>query len=279
MKLKTPLVAAFGLSIALSAPGFAQDADTVITSVGDVDITLGHVIQLRQSLPEQFQSLTDAQLFDGIVRQLVDQTLLAESVTGDMSLAVRLALENNRRQTLANSEIDRLLSQAVDPADVRAQFDEIVANLPEERQYEAAHILLETEAEALAVLAEIEGGADFAEVAMARSTGPSGPNGGALGWFGLGQMVPEFEAAVVAMTPGEVSGPVETQFGWHVIKLNDTRTNAGPSFEELAPRIEQQIANDVLREQIEALTVAAGVVVDLSGFDPALIRRDELLEE
>ena len=146
-------------------------------------------------------------------------------------------------------------------------------------EYNASHILVPEEETAKAIAAEARGGADFAELAKEKSTGPSGPNGGNLGWFGDGQMVPPFEAGVKALEVGGISDPVQTQFGWHVIKLNETREKAPPALSE----IYQELAGDMARQITDAMVEALreeGDIQFIEG-DPGLtkLRDDSLIQE
>jgi len=139
--------------------------------------------------------------------------------------------------------------------------------------------LVETEEDALAVKAEIEGGADFAEVAKEKSTGPSGPSGGSLGWFGPGMMVPAFETAVAELEVGDISAPVKTQFGWHIIKLEDKRSKEAPALEEVKAELETQVRQIKAQAMIEELTAAATVDrTAAEGIDPTVLTNIGLLE-
>ena len=147
-----------------------------------------------------------------------------------------------------------------------------------EPEFNASHILVETKEEADAIKTELDGGADFAELAKEKSTGPSGPGGGSLGWFGPGMMVPAFEEAVAGMEAGSVSEPVETQFGWHVIKLNETRTAEAPALEGVREELETQIRQTKVQEAIESLTEAAEVDRSAAeGIDPSVLNNIEWL--
>ena len=137
-----------------------------------------------------------------------------------------------------------------------------------------------SEEEALALIEQLDGGADFAALAQEFSTGPSGENGGQLGWFGDGQMVQPFFEGVVALEPGEVSPPVQTQFGWHVIKLNDTRMSEAPALEEVMPQIEAAVRRNAVDARVAELREATDVsIVDISEYDPSLISNFGLIEE
>ena len=276
---------AFALSLALPLLAFAQDTaaegdaaeapaegpilateydlDTVVATVDGAEITLGNVIALRDRLPQNYRSLPAEILLPGLIDQLIDQQLLAQAAEADGARdlrRVRVQLENETRGILSNEEIARVLDAAVTEEKIAAAYEELTAGMTRTTEYNASHILLETEEDALDVIAEIEGGADFAETAVARSTGPSGPSGGELGWFGPGQMVPEFDAAVQALEVGTVSQPVQTQFGWHVIIVNETRLSPLPPREQVEPEIAQQLNQEALQARIDELRASAEVV-------------------
>ena len=264
------------LIAALPLAASAQDADTVVARVGEVEITLGHVVMMRQQLPPQYAQLPDDLLLKGIVDQLVDQQLLGEQVT-EAPPSVALKLANERRALLANEAITALMADPVSDADLQAAYDAQFGNVEPEQEYNASHILVESEEDAQAVVAELEGGADFAELAKDRSTGPSGPNGGNLGWFGKGQMVPEFEGAVLALEPETVSAPVQTQFGWHVVRLNEVRDVPPPTLDEARGQLEQELRQQRITDRVASLREAAEVEVLTDGLPADLIRNDDLV--
>ncbi len=258
------------LTLSVSVPALAEEQaapglETVVATVNGVEITLGHMAVAKATLPDQYRQLPADVLFPGILDQLISQTALVQSFNGEIPDRVRLALENEERSLVAGEVVEGVLAGAVTDAAVQAAYDARFADADAGEEYNASHILVETEEEALAVQAEITAGADFAETAQEKSTGPSGPGGGALGWFGPGQMVPTFEAAVIALRPGEVSDPVQTQFGWHVIKLNETRVKEAPSLDEVRAELEDQIRSEAVQARIAELTEAANV--DRSGAD------------
>ena len=270
------------LSAALLAfqPAVAQDysADTVMATVNGKNITLGHMLAMRARLPEQYQTIPADQLFNGILDQLVDQQVLADTA-GEAPRAVRLSLENESRALMAQESIQDILDQPVDEDDVKAAYDAQFGPDTRSDEFNASHILVETEDEAKALIEALDGGADFAELAAEKSTGPSGPNGGSLGWFGMGSMVPPFEAAVIEMEVGSVAGPVETQFGWHVIKLNEKRLSPVPSFEEAEADLIRTINEGSLRAAIDIRREQADVEVLETEVPFDAIAKIELLEE
>lgn len=252
------------------------DPSTVVATVGDVEITLGHLAIARAGLPEQYQQLPASVLYDGLLDQLVQQTLLMQSIQ-DLPLHVDILLENGRRQIISSEALDVLLRAAVTEEAIQAAYDEEFAGFAPEPEFNASHILVETEEEAADILAKAQAGDDFAALAREFSTGPSGPNGGQLGWFGLGQMVPPFEEAVTAMEPGTVSGPVQTQFGWHVIRLNDARQSTAPSLEEVRGDLIANLERDLAQSEIAKLYDAATITI-VPDVDPTLILDPDIFE-
>jgi peptidyl-prolyl cis-trans isomerase C len=198
-----------------------------------------------------------------------------------MSRVGRLMLDNEERTLRAVEAAERIAEERVTEEAIQAAYDEGYANQEPATEYNAAHILVETEEEAQAVVAELAGGADFATIARERSKDPgSGQNGGDLGWFGAGMMVQPFEEAVVALEPGAVSAPVETQFGWHVIRLNETRPVPVPTLDEVRDQIAEQLQQEAVEAAIAELQESANIVQAEPGqIDPAVIGNVNLLEE
>lgn len=265
-----------------AAPDY--DAGAVLATVDGVEITLGHALVMRERLPAQYQGLPDDVLMQGIVDQLVDQTLLAAKAAegaGEDPLEVRLHLENERRGALASRVVEASVGQPVPEAEIEAAYEAQVAAFQPGAEWRAAHILVATEEEAADLKAQLDGGADFATLAKEHSTDPgSGANGGELGWFGAGQMVPEFEAAVAALEPGAISAPVQSQFGWHIVKLEETRATTPPPLAQVRPEIENTLRQQKLEAELEALRAAASI--DRAGagaIPPAAIRRTELVSD
>ena len=277
---RTNILAAIFTALCFATPVISQDvtADTVVKTVNGKDITLGHMIVLRDALPEQYTSLADDVLFEGILEQLVQQAVLAQEA-GDPSRTIQLQLENERRSLLAGEALQALLTSAVTEETIQAAYEARFADAEPTQEYNASHILVETEDEAKVLVNELNGGADFAELAMAKSTGPSGPNGGELGWFSTGMMVKPFEDTVITMEAGRISAPVQTQFGWHVIKLNETRVQAAPPIGEIRGELIEEIQKAAIDQHLAGLIQDADIVSpDLSTLDPASINDLGILE-
>ncbi|EDQ06291.1 putative parvulin-type peptidyl-prolyl cis-trans isomerase [Sulfitobacter indolifex] len=281
MQKPLTFLSSLALAAAVALPVAAQDepgVDTVVATVNDTEITLGHMLVARATLPQQYQQLPDDVLFQGILDQLVQQTALADSFTGELPPRVTLSIENETRSLTAGEAIEGVMAEDVSDEELQAAYDAQYKDAEPEQEFNASHILVETKEEADAIKAELEGGADFAEVAKEKSTGPSGPGGGSLGWFGPGMMVPEFEEAVAGMEAGGVSEPVETQFGWHVIKLNETRTGEAPALEDVREELETQVRQTKVQTAIESLTEAAKVDRSAAeGIDPTVLKNTEWL--
>ena len=275
-------LASVAMATVLALPVAAQEettVDTVVATVNGKDITVGHMIVARASLPEQYQQLPDEVLFTGILDQLIQQTALADTFEGDLPARVTLSIENETRSLTAGEVVERVMADVQTEDAIQAAYDEEYASAEPGEEYNASHILVETEEEAQAIVEELADGADFAETAIEKSTGPSGPSGGSLGWFGAGMMVPDFEAAVVDMEVGAVSDPVKTQFGWHVIKLDEKRITEAPTFESVREELDLQLRQTLVQAEIEKITAEAEVNKDASvGIDPTVAKNTDWLE-
>ncbi|WP_438362903.1 peptidylprolyl isomerase [Nioella halotolerans] len=272
------ILASAALSACLITPAIAQDADTVLATVNGQEITLGHLIVAQSQLPEQYQSLPDDVLLTGILEQLVQQEVVASAVRDDLSTSMQLGLENEERAYVAALTLDEVAMAEIPEEELQAEYDAQFGDVEAGTEYNASHILVETEGEAQSLIDELEGGADFATLAREHSTGPSGPNGGQLGWFNAGMMVPSFEEAVFDLEVGEASGPVETQFGWHVIILNDTRDQAAPALEEVRDQLVEGLRQARVDAYVQQLTDESDVTRAELDIDPALLRNTDLLD-
>lgn len=265
-----------------AAPAAPATAETVLATVNGQPITLGAIIVMRQGLPQQYQGLPDDVLLQGLVDQAIDQTLLAAEISPDPAndpLAVRLQVENDRRAALAASLVQARMSEPVSEADVQSAYEEAAKEFKPQKEFNASHILVATEDEAKAIEAQLKDGGDFAAIAKEKSTDPgSGAQGGSLGWFGAGQMVPEFQAAVETLKPGEISAPVQSQFGWHIVRLDEVRDTSFPPLAEVKDQIENQVRQQKLEAEVAALRAKAAIEKPENAVAPAAIRQVDLLQ-
>lgn len=266
--------------MALGAPVWAEGetAETVVATVNGTQITLGQMIALRESLPEQYLTLPDDVLFKGILDQLVQQEVMSQSVT---ALTARDAanIANDKRGYLSGVVIDKVASGAVTDEALQKAYDERFKDTAPQKEYHAAHILVEAEELANELKTQLEGGADFAELAKTNSidTG-SGASGGDLGWFGLGMMVKPFEDAVVAAEVGKLTGPVQTDFGWHLILVQETRIAEKPTLDDLREELAAELETKAIEDHIKVLTEAAKVEKPGEAIDPAVLKNSALID-
>lgn len=258
----------------------APSADTVLATVNGVNITLGDVIVTREGLPEQYKSLPDDQLFKGILDQLVQQEVLRQSMGESLTPKQTRAVAALQRNYLANEALLVGIKDATSDAAIQKAYDEKYAHLAPSLEYHASHILVDSEDKANALLKEIQDGKAFADVAKANSTDGSAANGGDLGWFGLGVMVKPFEDAVVAAKVGEVTGPVKSDFGWHLILVTETRNKEAPKLEDVKPQLAADLQKAAIDAFIKGKMDAAKVDrPDVSAIDPAVIKDTALLDQ
>lgn len=272
-----PFLAAAALA-ALPLAAFAQDADTVVATVNGEAITLGQLVVMRQGLNAQTtQGLPDSALWDLMLDQMIRQTAVAQDAQ-PLSKRDTAALEVEKRAYLAGSVLEKVASAEPTEDELKAAYDQAFGGQNAERQeYNAAHILVKTKEEAEAIEKQLKEGADFGALAAEKSTDPtSGPNKGDLGWFQPDQMVAPFADALKAMKKGDVSQPVETQFGWHVIKLIDQRAVVPPKFDEVKDQIAVQVRRDKVQAAIEA-RVAESKVEKTEGLSPDLLNKTDIL--
>ena len=237
--------------------------DGVIATVGDRNITTQELDLAVERLGAQFGNIPDEEKRKNVLNSMIDFTVLAQLAEKqglDKDPETIKTLADLRLQALHNAYFKREIEPKVTQEILQQAYEAEIEGKEPEKEVKARHILLEEEEEAVAVIAELEGGADFIELAKEKSTGPSAPQGGDLGFFGAGRMVPEFEKAAFDMEPGSYTKePVKTQFGYHVIKVEETRDKPLPTFEELEGRLRQaalaKAYSDTVRVQRDTVSI------------------------
>lgn len=255
------LALVFSLSFGVSAlPAVAQDGgvspETVVATVSGQPITEADLAFAAEDLAEDLANIPAAERRAFLLGVMVDMKVMANAAREadmDQSDTYLRRLTYLEDRALRRAYFVDGVAAGIDEAAVRAQYDVIAGEMSGEEQISARHILVETEEEALALIEELNAGADFATLAQENSTGPSGPNGGDLGYFGPGQMVAPFQDAAFALEVGAVSAPVQTQFGWHVIKVEDRRAAAPPPFEQIAGQLQQQMLVEAFQQVVADL--------------------------
>ncbi len=260
------LAAMLVVGVAMAGPAaFAQDeSKQVRATVDGEEITQADVEGFIAQLAPQVQAAPRAQIEPAVVEQLVNSKLIVR-----MAKAAGIEQDDDYKNELAAISLRILqnvyLRKQIDArlTDERLQklYDEFVAANPPADQVRASHILVESKEEAQAIVERVKGGDDFADVAREKSTGPSASSGGDLGYFERGQMVPTFSDAAFALEVDEISEPVQTQFGWHVIKVTDRRQAPAPTLDEMRGELSQQLTNDIVDEIIDGARGNAKIVL------------------
>ena len=231
------------LPAVLPAPATAEDK--VVATINGKPITDADLAVADSEIGSDMGSMPADQKRMSLVEFLIDNQLFAEAAEEsklDQGPAFESRLAYLKRRALRELYFDKIIKGSVSDADARKLYDEQVQKLKPEEEAQASHILVATEAEAKDLREKLKNGGDFAALAKEHSKDPgSKDTGGDLGFFTRGQMVPQFEEVVFSMNKGDVSDPVQTQFGWHIIKLVDKRTKAPPAFEVVKDRILQSM--------------------------------------
>lgn len=227
--------------------GFAEDRK-VLAKIGDVEITEAEVNMAGVDLDPQFAKLPPEQKKLAAIAALID--IKAMAIKGgeaklDQTDSFKTRMAFLRDRALHNAYFESEVIQKVTDEEVRARFDKEIAATPPQNEIRARHILVKTVEEAQGIIKQLDGGASFEELAKAKSTDGAAAQGGDLGYFGSGQMVPEFEKAAMALEIGAYTKtPVQTQFGFHVVKVEDKRAKQPPEFD----KVKDQVKNVVLQE-------------------------------
>lgn len=264
--LQRSFVRALALAAAVALPASATLAqDGVVARVGDTEITETDVERAGEMLGERLSQVPQNQRRDVLIQALIDLQVVADAAR-EAGLEDSAAFQAERdflvAQALRDIYFQENIAGAVSDDDVRARYDEEVAKLDPQEEIHARHILVETEDEAKALIEQLDEGADFAELASEHSTGPSASQGGDLGYFTQGQMVPPFEEAAFALDAGSYTEePVQTEFGYHVIKVEDRREQAPPAFEEVADQLRQAMVRERFTETLESLKADADIEI------------------
>jgi peptidyl-prolyl cis-trans isomerase C len=265
------LAASAAIFCAVAAlPVHAEGADParVVATVNGTEITLGHVALMAAQLPPETLAEPADVLFSAILDQLIRQAALA-GLAGEPGPRERMAVENYTRIVAAAKVLEGAVAEGLTEDALKAAYAERFSDRAPDTEYNAAHILVTERAEADRIAAEIAAGGDFAELARRHSIDGAAVRGGDLGWFGPGVMVPAFEAAVIGLQPGQVSEPIQTQFGWHLVKLLDSRIASVPSFETVREGLAAEVEDRIVNEEIAEAVRAAKVERLTDGLDPA----------
>ncbi|MEC9432740.1 MAG: peptidylprolyl isomerase [Pseudomonadota bacterium] len=277
-----PAASADSAAPAASEPAPEPDVSQVLATVNGHDITLGQIILMRANLPQQYQQIPDAQLLPALIDQAVTQYLLAlrgEAEGYGDSVLAKLRAELDRQSYLAEAQMRTVVAAATTDDKLQAAYEAQIAAMEPAQEVRASHILVPEQEKAAEIKAEIEAGADFAEKAKEFGTDGTKDRGGDLGWFQKEQMVPEFADAAFAAEEGVVVGPVQTQFGWHLILVTGHREAPKPTFEESRDELSQQLAAEAAQAAVKEIRDGAEVTISEDTPPAGALRRDDLLIE
>lgn len=257
----------------LAAPAWAAP-DTVVAKVNGRDITEAEVTFAENEIGSELAGVPSESRRRVLVEYLIEAHLMADAAE-KAKLAEGEAFEARmkyyRLRALRDAYFEQKVRDSVPEAEARAIYDERVKSLPSQEEVRARHILVKTQEEAKKVADELKGGGDFSELAKKYSQDRGGEGGGDLGYFTRGQMVKSFEDAAFALEKDKISDPVQTEFGWHILKVEDKRDRQPPSFEEVKDQISASLIQSKLQSSVQELRDSAKIEI----IDPELKKASE----
>ena len=240
----------------------AEDANPVVARANGVDIHESDLAFAEEEIGANMPQMAPEQKRDYLITYLSDVIVLSQAaeqkkVGDDPKVQRRLAFDRNR--VLMESLLQNVGRAAVTDEAMHKVYDDATKQMQPEQEVHARHILVPTEDEAKAIADQLKKGADFAALAKEKSKDPGAADGGDLGYFTKDQMVPEFAEAAFKLDKGQISDPVHTQFGWHIIKVEDKRTKPTPTFEQVKVQLENYVAHRAQAELVDNLRKTAQI--------------------
>ena len=240
----------------------APAGDSVVAIVNGQALHRSDVVASAQSLPPQYRNKVD-EYFPALVDRLIDITLMVDEGRKQKlqdDPEVKALVTAYEDQAIREVLLRRQLKDKLSDAALKQKYDEMTKSVKPQEELRASHILVASEAEAKDIIAQLEKGADFAKLAKEKSKDPGATNGGDLGYFSDGDMVPEFWAAADKLNKGEYTkAPVKSQFGWHVILLTDKRSKPTPTFDQVKDQLKDQITQEIIAAYLGDLHKAAKI--------------------
>ena len=249
------------LSLTLISIIFIKSAQTqdipIVANVNKEKISLETMIHAMNELPPEIQSQPFMSYYEELLERVIDIKLIAQEgkkINLEEEPSVKAAIDFVTEKVLMQAFLSKYVQKNISEESLKASYNNYIADEISREEIKASHILLDTQNEAVEVIKMLNNGDDFAEVAKNKSTGPSGPSGGDLGWFKRGQMVPPFENAAFSLGQNEISQkPIQTQFGWHVIKVFEKRIPQAPSYENMKNNLIQDLERKIVSKKIQDL--------------------------
>ena len=260
--LSTAATGCVALLLVAAQPLRAQDANTVVAKVNGAEIRQSDVAVAEAELGPSLAQMDPATRRDNIIAFLIDLKIVAKAAE-DKKIGDAPDFKQKLGFVRSRLLMDGLLANegkaAVNDAAMKKVYDEASKQITGEQEVHARHILVETEDQAKDIVAQLKKGADFAELAKKKSKDPGASDGGDLGFFTKDQMVPEFSAVAFALEPGKISDPVKSQFGWHVIKVEEKRDRKAPAFDQVKPQLEAFVVRKAQAEYVAKLRTEAKI--------------------
>jgi len=254
------LAAPFAASAQSPAP---KSDDPVVAKVNGESIRRSEVTETQKLLPPQYRNLPIEQIYPLLLDEMIDSRLAtaeARRLKLQSDPQVKRRISNAEDQILRDAYFDREVSKTLTDQELRKRYDEIVAAMPKQDEIRARHIIVKTKEEAEAIIKQLQAGGDFAAIAKEKSGDGSKDEGGDLGYFTEDAVVPAFWAAAKGLKPGEITKtPVETEFGWHVIQVEDIRPVQPPPFDSVRDQLYTQLSRQIVADQLEKLRSKAKV--------------------
>src|ERR1700719_2678833 len=252
----------FAMILLAGLPAQAEDANPVLAKVNGSEIRQSDVALAEEELGPSLAQMDPATKKDNVLSFLIDMKIVAKAaedkkIENNEDFKKRLAFTRNR--LLMDSLLASEGKAATTDEAMKKVYEDASKQITGEQEVHARHILVETEDEAKAVAEELKKGADFAELAKKKSKDPGASDGGDLGFFTKDQMVPEFSNVAFSLEPGKISDPVKSQFGWHIIKVEEKRNRKAPEFEQVKSQIETYVARKAQADYVTKLREAAKV--------------------
>jgi peptidyl-prolyl cis-trans isomerase C len=256
------LTGAVAVALFANFPVYAQDANPVLAKVNGQEIRQSDVAIAEEELGPSLAQMDPATKKDNVLSFLIDMKIVAKAAE-DKKIADRDDFKSKLAFARNRLLMDNLLAvegkEATTDANMKKVYEDAAKQISGEQEVHARHILVESEDEAKKVIEDLKKGADFAELAKKTSKDPGAADGGDLGFFTKDQMVPEFSAVAFTLEPGKISDSVKSQFGWHVIKVEEKRNRKAPDFEQVKPQIEQYVVRKAQADYVTKLREAAKI--------------------
>lgn len=257
------LIVAVSLSNSLPASGADED-DTVVARVNGMEIRFSDLLLAEEETAQALANVPEDVKFEYLLSLLIDRVIVSsdartKGLTDDPGVQRRMAYYENK--ALRDVYWTQLISSRISDEAAKEFYDAQIGSVETQEEIKARHILVATEEEAQSVIDALGAGGDFEALAKEHSTGPSGAEGGDLGYFTAGTMVAEFNDAAFALQAGEISAPVKTKFGWHVIKVEDRRVQEVPGFDLVKDQVIEALAQQEGRTMMDEMRAAAAIEI------------------